>query len=100
MVKHIIIWNLKDEYSTEEKAMWKEKIKTGLEDLQGKIDGIISIKVYSNFLDGSSGDIILDSTFESVEALNAYQTNPLHMAVATSVVRPNVKTRSCADFVV
>ena len=37
MVKHIIIWNLKDELSDAEKQERKQLIKQGLESLIGKI---------------------------------------------------------------
>ena len=45
MVKHLILWKLKDELTTEEKQKIKEEIKTGLEGLQGKIPGLVEIKV-------------------------------------------------------
>ena len=40
MVKHIILWTLKDEFSPEEKENIKAGIKEGLEGLQGKIPGL------------------------------------------------------------
>ena len=39
MVKHVILWQLKDELSAEEKAAVKAGIK-GLESLSGKIPGL------------------------------------------------------------
>ena len=41
---------------------------------------------------------MLDSTFESVEALKGYSVHPEHVAVADSKVRPYTKIRSCLDF--
>ena len=43
MVKHIIVWTLKDEYSAEEKEAIRRGIKEGLERLQGKIPGLKEI---------------------------------------------------------
>ena len=40
MVKHIILWQLKDELSAAEKAEIKANIKTGLEGLAGQIPGL------------------------------------------------------------
>lgn len=37
MVKHVILWTLKDELSTEEKVNIKKDIKEGLEGLKGKV---------------------------------------------------------------
>ena len=98
MVKHIIIWTLKDEYSNEEKAEIKAEIKAGLEGLKGKIDGLTDIKVYTEALESSNGDLMLDSTFVSEEALKGYAVHPDHVAVATGKVRPHAKIRSCFDF--
>ena len=98
MVKHIILWSLKDEYSDSEKAEIKKGIKEGLEDLKGKIPGLLDIKVYTNGLPSSNADLMLDSSFESEDALKVYASHPEHVAVADGKVRPYTKTRSCLDF--
>ncbi len=97
MVKHIILWTLK-EYSEKEKAEIKKGIKEGLEGLKGKIDGLVDIKVYTEGLPSSNADLMLDSTFESVEALKGYAVHPEHVAVADGFVRPYTAVRSCLDF--
>ncbi|WP_033153647.1 Dabb family protein [Pseudobutyrivibrio ruminis] len=98
MVKHIILWTLKDELSAEEKEQVKLGIKEGLEELAGKIPGMIDIKVNINGLASSNADLMLDSTFESEEALKGYAVHPEHVAVADGKVRPYTKIRSCLDF--
>lgn len=40
MVKHIILWKLKEEFSEEEKKQIKAGIKEGLECLAGQIPGM------------------------------------------------------------
>lgn len=98
MIKHIILWNLKDEFSSEEKEKIKNGIKEGLESLQGKIPGLIDIKVNKDGISSSTADLMLDSTFESEEALKNYSVHPLHQEVANLKVRPYTKHRSCLDF--
>ncbi len=98
MVKHVILWTLKDELSAEEKVTIKQEIKEGLEGLKGKVPGIVDIKVNINGLESSNADLMLDSTFETVEALKGYSVHPEHVAVADSKVRPYTKIRSCLDF--
>ncbi len=98
MIKHIILWNLKDEYTPEEKESIKLGIKEGLEGLQGKIDGLVDIKVNTVGLSSSTADLMLDSTFENKEALKFYASHPLHQEVANTKVRPFTKQRSCLDF--
>ena len=98
MVKHVILWTLKDELSAEEKQQVKAGIKSGLEGLQGKIPGMTEIHVYTNGLETSNADVMLDSTFETFEALKGYAVHPDHVAVADGAVRPYTKLRSCLDF--
>ena len=98
MVKHIILWTLKDELSAEEKEQVKLDIKEGLEGLAGKIPGMIDIKVNINGLASSNADLMLDSTFENEDALKGYAVHPEHVAVADGKVRPYTKIRSCLDF--
>ena len=98
MVKHVIVWTLKDEYSKEEKENIKKGIKEGLEGLKGKVPGIVEIKVNINGLESSNADLMLDSTFENEDALKGYSTHPEHVKVANEKVRPYTKLRSCLDF--
>ena len=98
MVKHIILWQLKDELSTEEKKEVKRGIKEGLEGLKGKIPGLLEIKVITEGLVSSNAEVMLDSSFEDEEALKVYATHPEHVAVADGKVRPYTKTRLCLDY--
>ena len=98
MVKHIILWQLKDELSAEEKGNVKKGIKEGLEGLAGKIPGLIEIKVQTEGLASSNAEVMLDSTFEDEAALKGYAVHPEHVAVADGKVRPYTKTRMCLDF--
>ena len=100
MVKHVILWTLKDEYSAEEKEKIKQGIKEGLESLKDKVPGIVDIMVNINGLPSSNADLMLDSTFESEDALKNYSTHPEHVAVADSKVRPYTKIRSCLDYTI
>ena len=98
MVKHIILWQLKDELSAEEKGNVKKGIKEGLEGLAGKIPGLVEIKVQTEGLASSNAEVMLDSIFEDEAALKGYAVHPEHVAVADGKVRPYTKTRMCLDF--
>lgn len=98
MVKHIILWQLKDELSDIQKAGAKNGIKRGLEGLLGKIDGLLEIKVYTNPLETSNADIMLYSVFKDFKSLKGYAEHPLHVDVADSKVRPFTKSRVCMDI--
>ncbi len=98
MIKHVILWNLKDEFTNDEKQKIKENIKTKLEGLKGKIPGLLEIKVNINGLESSTADLMLDSTLESEDALKSYAVHPEHVKVANEDVRPFTSVRSCLDF--
>ena len=88
MVKHVILWKLKEELTAEEKENVKVGIKEGLEDIKVNINGLAT----------STVDVMLDTTFTDADALKAYSTNPLHVAIADGKVRPYTAVRSCLDY--
>ena len=99
MVKHIILWTLKEELSGTEKESVKKDIKESLEALQGVVPGLLDIKVIiDGRLDSSNADVMLDCTLESEEALKGYAVHPAHVAAANAKVRPFTAVRSCIDF--
>lgn len=100
MVKHVILWTIKDEFSAEEKIEIKKGIKEGLESLKGKIPGLIEIKVITEGLASSNAEVMLDSTFESEDALKGYSKHIEHVTVADEKVRPYTATRTCIDYVI
>ena len=99
MVKHVILWKLKDELVGEEKAKVLAEIKENLEALSGKIPGLLSISVQADGrLASSNADLMLDSSFEDEAALKGYAVHPEHVAVADTYVRPYTQTRLCLDY--
>ena len=98
IVKHIILWKLKETLTEEEKVQAKKDIKENLEALEGQIDGLLKMNIRIEYLPSSSADIMMDSEFENEDALKAYQTHPKHQHVANTYVRPNVETRLSMDF--
>ncbi len=98
MVKHVILWTLKEEFTEAQKNEIKAGIKEGLESLAGKIPGLIEIHVNTNGLASSNADVMLDSTFEDEAALKGYSVHPEHVAVANTKVRPYTATRTCMDW--
>ena len=96
MVKHVILWKLKDDLA--DKASVKAGIKAGLEGLKGVVPGLVDIRVIINGLASSNADVMLDSTLADEAALKAYAVHPSHVAVADAKVRPYTQVRMCLDF--
>ena len=65
MVKHIILWQLKEEFSPEQKAEIRAGIKEHLEALVGKVPGLLEVSVHIDPLETSNADVMLDCTLES-----------------------------------
>lgn len=95
MVKHVILWKLKEDANNH---AVKQGIKDGLEGLLGKIDGLVEIKVEINGLSSSNADVMLYSVFENETALKNYAVHPEHVKVADTYVRPYTEVRMCMDF--
>ena len=97
MVRHIILWKLKETMTDGEKAAARAEAKRRLEALNGQIEGLISLTVITDRLPSSTADMMLDSSFTDAEALAGYQVNPKHLEAA-GYVRSVVESRLCLDF--
>ena len=98
MVKHVILWKLDDKLSASEKEQVKINAKRELEDLVGKVPGLLSMNIEIGRLETSNADMMLDSTFDSVDSLKGYKDHPEHVRVADGFVRPYTVERLCLDF--
>ena len=98
MIKHVILWQFKDELTDAEKVDLGAQIKKGLEDLKGVVPGLTDIHVCVSPLPSSNADILLDSTVTDEEALKGYAVHPAHVAVKDGLIVPNTKLRVCMDY--
>ena len=97
MVNHIVLWNFKPELTAEERKEAGIIIRKNLEEVKAQAEGVIELTVCINEMDSSTKDIALISSFESVEALNAYQVHPAHVAAA-GFIRSVTCDRACFDY--
>ena len=98
MVRHVILWKLKELSSEEEKKAVVENIKKNLEAIVGVVPGLISLDINIEPLASSNADVMLDSLLEDEAALKEYQTHPEHVKAADTYVRPYTEVRMCMDF--
>ena len=92
MVKHIVLYTLKDNL---DKDAAVALIASKLEPLVGQIPGLLHMEVRRCF---NGMDYALYSEFESPEALVAYQAHPLHQEAKTHF-HHMLQTRVAADYV-
>jgi len=98
MVKHIVMWKLKEEAMNQKKADNAKIIKEKLEALPAVIDGILEMQVGINE-NGGEYDAVLISKFPSYEALKAYDAHPAHQAVREFIGAVSCG-RAAVDFTV
>lgn len=97
MVKHIVMWDFKEEIKEEQRAEAAARIKEGLEGLVGKVPGLLSARVITSPLSSSTHDLSLAAEMESPEALKVYKDHPEHLKTA-SFVRSVTCNRACLDY--
>lgn len=91
MIKHIVMWDLKDENKLEN----AKKLKVSLENLKEEINEI-EVGININNSDASM-DVVLYSVFNTLEDLDIYQNHPKHLKVKEFV--KNISTnRKVIDF--
>lgn len=82
MVKHTVMWRLKDQAQGNPRSANAELMKAKLEALAGRIPGLVAIEVGLDFsATAASADVVLYSELEDRAALAAYQSHPEHEAV-------------------
>jgi hypothetical protein len=86
MIKHIVMWKLKDFAEGNSKKDNAQKIKSDLENLKSKIKEIEKMEVGINFNSSDCAfDAVLYSEFKNKEDLETYQKHPEHQAVSAFV---------------
>lgn len=87
MIKHIVLWKLDESYSAAEKDAIRNALRKKLLDLEEEISELIHIEVYLNSLEASAKnyDLLLDTIFNSMEDLAAYQAHPSHQKVVNYI---------------
>lgn len=97
MVRHIVLWNFKEELSEAERKEAGAHMQSILEPLKDVVPGTIDLKVMINQQETSNREVALISTFATVEALNGYITHPAHVE-AGKYVRSVTCNRACIDY--
>ncbi len=95
MVKHIVLWTLKED---EKKNSGKivEDLNRRFHALLGVVDGLTGIECGDNFA-GGNYNLALYSEFTSKEALDHYQNHPAHVAIK-EIIHQLVCGRECVDY--
>ncbi|HVJ35329.1 MAG TPA: Dabb family protein [Terriglobia bacterium] len=91
MIRHIVMWRLKD---TPNKAANAVRIKQLLESLRDRIPGLVKIEVgIDTGGEETSADVVLLSEFTDAAALETYQRHPLHMQMKPEIGKMTAERR-------
>ncbi len=83
MLKHIVLWKLKEYAEGADRAANAEKLKAEIEALPAAIPAIKRLEVGLNVIDGPQAfDVALYTEFEDRDGLQAYLDHPEHVRVA------------------
>lgn len=102
MIRHVVMWKLKDEAEGATKEKNAEKMKLILEGLKINIDEIKNVEVGINISSdddetGSNFDVVLISDFESELDYNMYTRNDHHKK-ALKFINSVIDERHFVDY--
>ena len=97
MIKHIVLFQLRQDISAETRSAVMHTFKKAIEALPHSIPCIRQIHEGFNTNPAEKWDVCLESTFDTLAEVNTYAVHPDHKAAAQHFV-PYVAGRACTDF--
>lgn len=99
MIKHIVMWKLKDFAEGASREENGRRMKKEIEGLKDSIEQIIHLEVGLNFNRSEVAyDVALYSEFAGKEDLQIYQQHPDHLNIANSLTRKVTLDRKVVDY--
>ena len=95
MIRHIVMFKIKDEFRDE-----IPQLVQNFYGMKGKIEGMVNLEAGADFLHSErSYDLALITEFDSREAFDAYQNHPVHLPVKKRMGEVRVSSVAC-DYVI
>jgi hypothetical protein len=100
MLKHIVMWKLKDHAEGADRAANAQEMKRRLDACAGIVPGMgaFEVTLAQPGLEATY-DVVLYSEFEDKAALEAYAHHPTHQALAPFIGAIR-EARQCMDYIV
>lgn len=98
MLKHIVMWKLKDHAEGADRAANAVRLKALLDACDGLVPGMLKLEVAiaQPGLEATY-DVVLYTEFTDRAALDAYQEHPQHVALKPFVIAVR-EARQCMDY--
>ncbi len=97
MIKHIVLFKLKDSVDEAEKHSVMKAFKAAIEALPKYIPCIRKIEVGLNTNPAENWHLALYSEFDTLDDVQTYANHPLHQAAARLLAEVK-ESRSCVDY--
>ncbi|MBQ8501287.1 MAG: Dabb family protein [Bacteroides sp.] len=97
MVRHIVLFKLKDEVPADEKWAAMNRFKEAIEALPAKIPTIRKIEVGLNLNPAETWHVALYSEFDTLDDVKAYAVHPEHVAAGKLLAEVR-ESRACVDY--
>lgn len=98
MIRHIVMFKLKEFATPADKQAKMQEIKTGLEALIDKIDVLRLIRVDFNCNPAETWDVILTTELDTLGDVSTYANHPEHLAISKGIIGPVKADRACVDY--
>ncbi len=100
MVKHVVMFKLKDYPAFNERQFKLMTIKQELDGLKDKIKEVQSFEAGINFnITPNAFDIVLVSEFENIGDLNKYKVHPEHVRVV-EIIKEATVNYAVSDYLI
>ena len=80
MIRHIVLFTLTEKARQEGPEAVVARLRASCENMTKNIPGLLTTELNINRDKASPHDLVFYSEFEDLKALDAYQTNPIHLA--------------------
>lgn len=98
MIKHIVMWNVKDNIEGRTKLDNAKLVKGKLEELKDLVEEVVTLEVGINIVQGEGAkDVVLNVGFASLEDLDIYQEHPNHLEIV-KLIKPYLEGRVVIDY--
>jgi hypothetical protein len=98
MVKHLVMWRMRREAGNWELVENRIRLQQAIDAIRSGIVGLKALEIgFNKSVASDASDVALYSEFETWEALQAYESHPLHEALK-AVIGPLRGERRVVDY--
>ena len=99
MVKHIVMFKLKEEFNGKTAMENAAEARARAERLRDLVPSVVKMKAVCNApaADGTNYELALICDFQDMEGLNAYQNHPEHVKFGAFISQMR-ESRACIDY--